>query len=1489
MADQTLTFEVKLTSKGLKQLNAQLGNVHKTAKGSKESISTLDRGLKSVAGAAKNSTSAFAKQAQGMGGLVHVYATVAANVFALSSAFLVLQRNADLQIMRKQAERLSETTGISFLQVAQNVKDATKQMLSFEDALAATNLALAGGLKTDQLTEISEIAAKAAQATGRDAAQSVQRLIQATVKGEPELADELGIIIRIQKATEDYAKSIGKATTELTTFEKQQAIANQVIERGNKAYGELEIEENPYTKLAASLSELQRQIVGMVSGPLGSLANLFVQNTELLAGVIGVLSISIAKKAIPLFQDLGRTLQRNSEERLVKATKAFDNYKNKLAEVQRGYGSIIKSNKILGKGLKDIIPKLNLDPRTAAKRSFNAGDVGKNLVDNFAKSMNQPKVRKELFSLFDQLDNEANKRISFLGATLSRKQAAVVVEALEKSDQNLTKGLKSRLDNFKDSTRGAFKTVSVYSGATVAKVKAQWAAAGAGMAQGLATGFQNGFSGITTIAKEQAKKTYLQLRVQSSREIARIGAQVAGMLTVVGGIAAGIGTVISTTFFWLTALMAIFAIGKELLNVFGLINKEQEEAIDAGNSALETYSDIYKQQEKLENLKKEEVTSSDDLVRNLRMQSSIYGEILQKQEASTAQMKALAGEWAISRVLFDGDFEKAAKLLSNQVKEYKKITGKTAVSFKPFGEYGETVTFTDNVKDLEKTLKELSKKGGKQLELFANAFTKVFITDVKTAKENVEELTSAVQAVQQTTKTFEDITSGAIQANIENTPAGKAIANFKNFYKEISTLQGPEFTEALRTHYSELSDQAKEYLNITKGLVSNQEILQAYALAYADSYTQLVGSAREESNIAAYNNQLKSNAVAISNKEVGSYLKKVELENKIKDAKIRSINADIAALRRIKNNENIQFKIKELQEQRAALTNKNVRANELLNAILEEQKLTYIDINNQLSLQTESLKLALSNAQLVQDTKGGKELNVQIAKQALLQNEIAILQQKSVEKLVEAKTLGLETVKGKQALLEAQKASYAISIKENEQIKTRYDYELKALETKLAITEKEASLLDTIKNSQDTGKQLKISTIQTQLAKQAQIFAEKQAVIKKKNLSIDQERVELLGLEVENTEKIAALRRELLDAKIRGAQGNPFTAENMELMGEKFNQIAIDFANNTISETERFIQASVDSLDNAVDKFTAAFRETGGDIGAALKAAGNAIIQTMNDAAFEQAKQTLKQLGRNILSKIFGKDIDLRTSQEKMVDYQRRIANATEQMARGGPIGTSRGPSTVPSGQNGEETESIWTTIKQKATELWDFIKDSTKGIWDSIRGQAGDIWKSISDLSTSVWESVKGIFSNMGGSGDSGGFLSSAGSMLTSFGGSIMSFGSSLFSGIGSLFAFAEGGIVGALQARTPIPAYATGTITSGPELAMIGEGKTREAVVPLPDNRSIPVQFQNQESANDGDTIININITGVEGNEQGLRRSANQVALEVSRAMQKANRRIG
>lgn len=81
---------------------------------------------------------------------------------------------------------------------------------------------------------------------------------------------------------------------------------------------------------------------------------------------------------------------------------------------------------------------------------------------------------------------------------------------------------------------------------------------------------------------------------------------------------------------------------------------------------------------------------------------------------------------------------------------------------------------------------------------------------------------------------------------------------------------------------------------------------------------------------------------------------------------------------------------------------------------------------------------------------------------------------------------------------------------------------------------------------------------------------------------------------------------------------------------------------------------------------------------------------------------------------------------------------------------------------------------------------------------------------------------------------------------------------GLGEMTAFANGGVAsGGLGRFMPVKGYATGgPIVNKPHVALIGEGQHNEAVVPLPDGRSIPVDMTGAP-----ETQVSINIEAVDG----------------------------
>ena len=83
---------------------------------------------------------------------------------------------------------------------------------------------------------------------------------------------------------------------------------------------------------------------------------------------------------------------------------------------------------------------------------------------------------------------------------------------------------------------------------------------------------------------------------------------------------------------------------------------------------------------------------------------------------------------------------------------------------------------------------------------------------------------------------------------------------------------------------------------------------------------------------------------------------------------------------------------------------------------------------------------------------------------------------------------------------------------------------------------------------------------------------------------------------------------------------------------------------------------------------------------------------------------------------------------------------------------------------------------------------------------------------------------------------------------------------------------------------AFANGGIVTGPTLGLVGEGRYNEAVIPLPDGKSVPVQL----SGGDGGNQINSNITVNVSNGQAQSNATGSNSSELGRKIEGAVKQV-
>ena len=377
--------------------------------GNTASDTNLSRGIGAQTGASGRD---FAAQAQGLGGLVHVYATFAANLYAVSAAYSALSKAVDTANIVKGLDQIGAASGRSLGGLSKAMVTATQGAISLREAMTSTALATAGGMTSDQILRMTEVAKKASQALGRDLPDSMDRLTKGIVKTQPELLDELGIMTRVIPAQQEYARKLGISADALTDFQKKQAFANAVIAEGERKYGEIKLDVNPYSQLSASLSNIAQVGLGIVNNVLAPIAKVLADSPKGLTIVLTGIAALLLKQAIPALGHFRDGLEKLKMQNVAKATQlnaiikeAGHDYDWEVVGKKAKEEYLVKSKYATASAneQKSILEEANKRADDAAQKAqqratglFGHETVNKRILDNLYKESAQTQIKYDV-------------------------------------------------------------------------------------------------------------------------------------------------------------------------------------------------------------------------------------------------------------------------------------------------------------------------------------------------------------------------------------------------------------------------------------------------------------------------------------------------------------------------------------------------------------------------------------------------------------------------------------------------------------------------------------------------------------------------------------------------------------------------------------------------------------------------------------------------------------------------------------------------------------------------------------------------------------------------------------------------------------------------------------------------------------------------------------------------------------------------------------
>lgn len=333
--DNGATLRSTKDLKGLTNAAREAGTSYK--EGNKHQGDFFDKQNKGIIGTA-NSTRSFSKLAQtlgdGGGGLVGAYATLAANIFAVSAAFNALRSAAQVEQVLRGLELAGARVGRTYTTVANDLKELTNGALNSEQSLRAVAQISAAGFGADAMRDLTQAAFDTSVALGRNLTDSMERITRGVIKLEPELLDELGIMTKLTESNAAYAASLGKNVSQLTAFEKRQGYLNAVISEASVKFGGLSEaagDAAAFDQLAATFTDLTKTVLNFVNNAALPLAALFSSSPAALGGLLLMFAGTLRNQLLPGLANLAKKSVEAAEAKKKLATEFSNEAKATLA------------------------------------------------------------------------------------------------------------------------------------------------------------------------------------------------------------------------------------------------------------------------------------------------------------------------------------------------------------------------------------------------------------------------------------------------------------------------------------------------------------------------------------------------------------------------------------------------------------------------------------------------------------------------------------------------------------------------------------------------------------------------------------------------------------------------------------------------------------------------------------------------------------------------------------------------------------------------------------------------------------------------------------------------------------------------------------------------------------------------------------------------------------------------------------------------------
>lgn len=198
-------------------------------------------------------------------------AAIAGSIMAINKAVDMAAVGSKLEKQSAAFENLAASAGTSSVKMLESLRKASQGMIAEADLIGAAGKAMLMNINPAEISKLMEIAAATSKSTGQTITEAFNDITLGVARQSKMILDNLGIIVDVDRANQDYAKSLGKAADALTDAEKRQAFMNSVMKSGEdmiKRIGASTGSLDNVNKLVAAQTNLWNEVTKTVASLL---------------------------------------------------------------------------------------------------------------------------------------------------------------------------------------------------------------------------------------------------------------------------------------------------------------------------------------------------------------------------------------------------------------------------------------------------------------------------------------------------------------------------------------------------------------------------------------------------------------------------------------------------------------------------------------------------------------------------------------------------------------------------------------------------------------------------------------------------------------------------------------------------------------------------------------------------------------------------------------------------------------------------------------------------------------------------------------------------------------------------------------------------------------------------------------------------------------------------------------------------------------------